>query len=31
MFSPAGIAFVLVSLLGAVWYASKKENLGAGK
>jgi hypothetical protein len=31
MFNLAGIVFVLVSLLGSVWWASKQESLGTGK
>jgi len=31
MFSFAGILFVLIALLGSVWWASKQENLGTGK
>ena len=31
MFSLAGTIFVLLSLFGSVWWASKQESLDAGK
>jgi hypothetical protein len=31
MFNLAGIIFVLLSLFGSVWWASKQESLDAGK